>query len=212
MISVELLTKKQFNAQSRTLIEDFQNQTKNSFRQNLALIIDVTLGNQYMPVYETNWHFIAPIEDNLSILTESHSYSENCSCASSQSMKCREPLILNDNLSINGMFIGCLPITSLRLSTLECFHDRICFDKVNLALNTKNSSSIELLNHLSESHFRINTTLDKIIDELMLEEWIYSIDYNQYLEKCHVTQCTYSVTERNRFVIIFTTLLSLCKY
>lgn len=125
-------------------------------------------------------------------------------------MNCIEPLMINKNLSISGMFIGCLPITSLRLSTLECFYDRICLDKVKLALNIQNSS-IESLNQLETSRFLINTTLNEIIDELMIEEWIYSIDYDQYFQQCQIKQCTYSIRKRNNFLTIFTTLLSLCK-
>jgi hypothetical protein len=57
-----------------SLIEAFQNQTINSFQQNLGLIIDITLANQYMSIYETNWHFIPDPNDISVIYTQSRSY------------------------------------------------------------------------------------------------------------------------------------------
>ena len=73
-ISIKLLTPKEFRDQSQTLIEDFQSKTSSSFRQNLALIVDITLGNQFMSVYETNWHFIPAPDGTDAIYTQSRTY------------------------------------------------------------------------------------------------------------------------------------------
>ena len=73
-ISAKLLTPKEFHDQSQTLIADYQSKTSSSFRRNLALLVDITLGNQFMSVYETNWHFIPAPDGTNAIHTESRTY------------------------------------------------------------------------------------------------------------------------------------------
>ena len=118
--------------------------------------------------------------------------------------------MINENVSITGMFIGCLPITSLRLSTLQCFYDRNCLDIVKNALKLENLS-ITALDSTQSSQFLLNTTLDRIIDNLMLEEWSNSQNYTSYFNQCNSQQCSYSIVKRNSILLIFTVLLGLCK-
>ena len=108
------------------------------------------------------------------------------------------------------MFIGCLPITSLRLSSLRCFYDQICLDKVADALDLKNLS-IVALNSSRISRYATNTTLGYLIDSLMLEDWKDQINYTAYFNECSVKECTYLVSKKENPLVIFTTLLSLCK-
>ena len=109
------------------------------------------------------------------------------------------------------MFIGCLPITSLRLSSLDCFYRQVCVDKVKGALGLRNLSIISL-DPFQSSQYTTNTTLSHIIDNLMLEDWSNKINYTEYFNQCNLKQCTYSITQRNNPLLIFTTLLALCKY
>jgi cytoplasmic iron level regulating protein YaaA (DUF328/UPF0246 family) len=108
------------------------------------------------------------------------------------------------------MFIGCLPITSLLLSSLQCFYDDICLNDVKKAMNLQNLSIISL-NSTQLRQFSMNTTLNKIINNLMLDEWIYNINHTEYFNQCNPQQCTYSIIERNNILVIFTTLLGFCK-
>ena len=118
--------------------------------------------------------------------------------------------MINENVSIPGMFIGCLPITSLRLSTLQCFYDQSCLDTVKNVLKLENLS-ITALNSTQSSRFFVNTTLDHIIDNLMLEERLNSQNYTSYLHQCNPQQCSYSVIKKNDVLLVVTTLLGLCK-
>lgn len=119
--------------------------------------------------------------------------------------------MIDKNTSVPGMFIGCLPLTSLRLSKLECFYDQNCIHQIINVLNLQNIS-ITALNPNEISQYVMNTTLDHIIDNLMLEEWTNYTNYNEYFYQCNTLQCTYSKTERNNLLVIVTTLLGLCKF
>ena len=73
-ISVKLLKSDEFIDQTKALVKDFQTKILNSFRRDLALIVDITLGNQIMSIYETNWHFVLNPNGIDTIYTESRSY------------------------------------------------------------------------------------------------------------------------------------------
>lgn len=109
------------------------------------------------------------------------------------------------------MLIGCLPITSLRLSTLQCFYDQNCLDQVKNTLNIQNISIIPL-NITQSSKFPMNITFNQVIDNLMLEKWTYDVDYDKYFSECSPKQCSYSIVKENNALVIFTTLLGLCKF
>lgn len=217
LISIDLLTKDEFTDQSETFIEQFQMQTINSFRSNLKLLIDITLGNQLLSAYQTSWSFepnseyIAFVDMKARFYRTNFSESNNCSCASSQATTCANPLIIGENTTVLGMMIGCLPLTSLRLSTLQCFYDEICFDEVKHVFNLQNLS-INILNSSKSTRFLLNKTLATIIDNLMLETWSSNIDYDEYFHECNPQQCTYSRNERNRPLSIFSTLLGVCEF
>ena len=73
-ISAKLLTQKEFINEIGSAIQAFQNDTISSFQRNLALIIDITLGDQLMSAYGTNWYFIPDPNGNYPIYTKARSY------------------------------------------------------------------------------------------------------------------------------------------
>jgi len=136
---------------------------------------------------------------------------DNCSCGTSQSSTCKDSLIIKNNTIVNGMFIGCLPITSLRLSTLECFYNQTCLNGIQQILDLQNISIINSLDPFASSQYSIETTLNDIIDHLMLEEWTYRINYTSYFNTCNLKKCTYSIMKTKNPLAIFMSLLGLCK-
>ena len=61
-LSTTLLSRVQLNEQLNSTVLEFQRQVPNFFRRTLAFIIDTSLANQVMSVYETNWHLV-PVPD-----------------------------------------------------------------------------------------------------------------------------------------------------
>jgi hypothetical protein len=74
-ISVDLLTEKQLLDQAESSIEDFQQKAINTFKQGLNFTVDITLGNQLMSIYGTNWYFIPDPNGSNAFYTKSKSYS-----------------------------------------------------------------------------------------------------------------------------------------
>jgi hypothetical protein len=59
------------------------------------------------------------------------------------------------------------------------------------------------------SEYSVNSTIQELLDELMIEEWNLSITYNNYYNACQPIVCTYTSETKNGIVYIITVLLGL---
>jgi beta-lactamase regulating signal transducer with metallopeptidase domain len=59
------------------------------------------------------------------------------------------------------------------------------------------------------SHFLENSTIEDLLDELMVEKWNSSIMYEDYFNECKPTQCTYTHQSKNNAIYIVTTIIGL---
>lgn len=75
-ISINLLREEEFHNQSEALTIKYQQQTINSFSRNLDLIVQITLGNQLISVYESNWYLLADSHQYSPVYTQSRSYGK----------------------------------------------------------------------------------------------------------------------------------------
>jgi hypothetical protein len=139
----------------------------------------------------------------------------NCSCGGSNAANCIAPLTLsNGNVSVDGMFVGCLPLSSLLHSTLACFYNETCLDQVKTALMLRNiapSLNLAVLSANMSSIYKSNTSLATILHSLLVETTDYLINYTAYFNQCQVNSCTYSFTQRNSLIDIITRVLGLCE-
>lgn len=126
---------------------------------------------------------------------------------------CSEPLFLDHNHSIHvqGMFIGCLPLTSLMHSTLECFYDEMCLAQIMSILHATHLN-ISTLDRYQLSRYQPNTTLNEVMNNLMTENWTCSINYTRYFAECNPNECTYPIKYRNSVGYVLLKILGLCKY
>lgn len=81
-------------------------------------------------------------------------------------------------LEILGLWAGCTVTYSLLQSTLECFYNQTCLDTIFPHLSTHETFKAMSLDE--KSVFRSNSTVQSIIDSLMVEEWIQSVSYENY--------------------------------
>ncbi|CAF1291112.1 unnamed protein product [Adineta ricciae] len=177
-INTQLLSSNVFNLRIQTVIQDFRTTFPQLFLSTLALIRETTGANRLMTALGTSWKVSIPylITTQRSATLESLVYEE-CSCASSP--KCIQPS--------NGMFAGCYPLEALFQSTLACFYDQECIDKL-VHYRALNVSSMD------KSRFQINTTIESFVNQLMVEDYSANISYENYFHQCSPLLCTYSYT------------------
>jgi len=69
--------------------------------------------------------------------------------------------------------------------------------------------TIEILNSSISSKYSRNVTVSRLFEELFLENWTISIDYDRYYASCAPKICIYSYTKRSDFGYMITMLISL---
>ena len=109
------------------------------------------------------------------------------------------------------MFIGCLPMTSLMYSTLECFYSGMCLSQI-MSATAMNHLNISTLDPRQPSRYQLNSTLDEVMSNLMTENWTSSINYTRYFAECSPNECTYPITYRNNVGYVLLKILGLCKF
>jgi hypothetical protein len=192
-INTELLSSSLFDDRIQTTINQFQLTMPNLFVNTLSLIRETTGANMLMTVLSTSWIFASPpsINNGWTIHTVPLDY-EGCSCALSS--KCVTPS--------RGMLADCYPLEAILQTTLECLYDQQCIDSTNtfIAMNISSSNS---------SRFPLNTTIEFIVNQLMVEEFISNISYESYFNQCAPVSCTYTYVDNHNIFEGITTLIGL---
>jgi beta-lactamase regulating signal transducer with metallopeptidase domain len=69
--------------------------------------------------------------------------------------------------------------------------------------------NVTVLNNSLSSRFVENSTIEELVNQLMVEEWNRSIIYENYYNECQPSQCTYTHQTKNSIIYIVTTLVGL---
>ena len=193
LINTQMLSSNQLDQRLRQIIDEFQFTTPNTFLNTLNLIREMTGANMFMSMLYTNWKFISDSVINLkwTIHTETVAYRE-CDCGLSR--KCIQPS--------RGMMVGCYPIEALLQTRLECFYDQQCIDSDGYFLKL-NISPLEV------SPFNMNTTIESMLNHLMVEHYFTNISYTTYFNQCAPSSCTYSYIGYQNTIDTITSLIGL---
>ncbi len=216
-VTTELLSEKNFISRIDSLIDQSESNAPRTFVRLLSLIQNLNHGNRIISTYGTNFEYIARWYD----LDESYAptqaliYDDECSCDLHPNCTTEARFIQtnsSEDIRIKGLKMGCTPSESFRLSTLECFYDQSCFHLIQkytnytISVNSTNSSA-----PLSDptNRFPINTTIDKLINNLFIEKWIKIKNYPFYFGRCSPLFCSYTYSQRFSLLYTITVLFGL---
>lgn len=100
---------------------------------------------------------------------------------------------------------GCLPLESIRQSTLECLYKQSCVNI--LSLQPKISRPKPL--NISLSKFSLNLTIGSMFDKsLFVESWGKKSSFDKYFTACAPRSLSYSYQGRLHLATIFTICVS----
>ncbi|CAF1386151.1 unnamed protein product, partial [Adineta steineri] len=220
LLSPQILTETFLESQINTTIEQFKLKTPNTFNSQLKLIIEMTIANELIPAVQTTTFFLK-IGEGLGLHTRSYrrTNGSECECPLNNCNQ-RGSGIVNkfgrqvvfqtmDSLawSIPGMSIGCFPGFTLLSSTLECLYNQTCVKKLISYFPTSKEFKAMIINN--ESLYEPTSTVQSIIDNLMIENWTMNISYDKYYSECAPSSCTYLKISRRDFVHVLKKLISL---
>ncbi|CAF0796397.1 unnamed protein product [Didymodactylos carnosus] len=191
-INAQLIASNLLDSRIQTTISEFQLRTPTSFISMLDLIRDVTGTNMLMSMYSTNWKYSdVNINKENPVLNIAPLDYQECDCG--MTPKCTQPS--------RGMMAGCYPLEALLQSTLQCFYDQQCIDS-NETFKSLNSSFVS-------SRFDVNSSIEFIVQQLMVEEYLVNKSYEKYFDQCSPSSCTYSYTGSQDEIDIATSLIGL---
>ncbi|UJR08381.1 hypothetical protein I4U23_012652 [Adineta vaga] len=184
-ITTQLLSEEDFRATINLTIEQRKSVAPMTFARVFFLIRSANHGNAFVSTYETNFRYILPWEDIYGTYapTEAMIYDNECSCGKHPNCTTEARFLdtkTNMSVSIKGLKIGCTPSESFHLSTLECFYEQSCIDLIQKHVDhIVDNSSAKSAYILSERmiHFLVNSTINELIDDLFVDEWMIQLDY-----------------------------------
>jgi hypothetical protein len=100
-------------------------------------------------------------------------------------------------------------IEALLQSNLECFYSQQCINTLQSYISPVSSKNFTALNSSLSSNYFPNSTINELLNQLMIEKWNVSLTHERYFNACKPTQCTYTFETRNDIIYIVTTLFGI---
>lgn len=100
---------------------------------------------------------------------------------------------------------GCIPLDSMRQSTLECLYNQTCVNAISLQPEMSRPTAL----NLSGTRFSLNSTIGSIFDaSLFVESWQNQSSFEDYFAACAPQSLSYSYRGRFHLGTILTLSLS----
>ena len=116
------------------------------------------------------------------------------------------------------MVQGCTDVESQLTSDLRCFFDQACVDALLATYNydipnrpalSPSTLAVRALSSSMPTRFKTDDTLGALFDQLMIEEWNITGDFDAYYGVCAPNTCTYTFSQRLDIVHVVATLVGL---
>ncbi|UJR12399.1 hypothetical protein I4U23_016576 [Adineta vaga] len=212
LITNELLSESDFREYVHMIIEHNKSDAPKTFARLLFLIRNINHGNAFISTYGTNYEYVIPWQ-SLSMTyapTEAFRYDDDCSCGLFANCTIQANFIETKSpktIPLKGLKMGCTPSESFLASTLECFYDQACIHQIQHYTSSMNLTHSWHSLSTAKSRFSIRTTINELINDLFVEQWIPIINYSSYFEQCLPYICSY--TYRPQYNIFHTTIVLL---
>ena len=213
-VTATVTTLNLFQSQMQAAFEEFIASTRKSLLSSLQLIRDINQANGVMSITGRQYVILRDQENNnLARFSLFALTFHNCSCSSSA--KC----ITTSNIfnsfdstilfTMPDLYIGCTVTEALLQSSLICFYNQTCIDRFVSYLQFNSSIRVSALTTSTSDSYRINSTLQELVDQLMVGAWQFSIEHGSYFNACQPERCIFTQATRNDALYIITTLFGL---
>ena len=204
-VTPQLLLESQVDAAVSQLIST----TTKDFLSSFRIVRDTIQANRIFAAAQYN-AYLQLIPDSQFLRTMWSTY-DNLSCIST-STRVSQSKFYNDLTrevvyTVPGMFVGCYLIEALLQSNLECFYNQTCFDEVKFYMKSNAPLSASIMDSSALIQFSSKSSINDILDELMVEEWSWLLTYEDYFAECQPRECSYTVLTRNNALYIVTTMI-----
>ena len=208
-VSSVVLPMKLLQLQVESVVEQFRLSTTDNFLLSLGLNRNTTQTNALLSAQHTNYF---PYISNGRLFFFSMDY-DNRSCFESGEPTTAAGIYDDRNnsavLMIPGFLQGCFIVEALLQSDLRCFYNASCINELEKYLLPQYAINVTALDDSLSSNYLPNSTIQQLLDHLMIEEWNVTHMYDRYYNACQPTECTYNVEARNAVIYVVTTLIGI---
>lgn len=228
LISPSVLSETVLQSQVNAFINSFQMAIENTLTDQLALIREIMKANRLISGLKTNIEAAYIIQDtsNISMYIVPYSYVDInqtvCHCQST--LDCINTVGIYDIFNVSSLFdfstrppplftipgfsSGCLPVTAMLFSTLQCFYNQTCLDELLTFIPTKeNFTAMSTTNNSSQ--YNVNSSIQSLVERMMVEKWIINISHEKYYNQCAPLLCTYQKFVRRDFLFVISKVIGL---
>ena len=208
-----------FESEMQQIVNFFIRTTSSSFLEFLSILRRTTIANQLLTT-STNFQFkrIHRLNENLTTYPTwlADDNGTLCSCKLTPIM-CGQQLGIYEGplgrllFRVPGVRTGCFPIESILESTLECFFDQTCLDRIYslIASTSKFPVNATAMTHLNTSRYYRTTKIIQIVQQLMIEQWNNQTSFESYFNQCMPTKCVYTYYERADVIYMISTIIGI---
>ncbi|CAF1473855.1 unnamed protein product [Adineta steineri] len=200
-----------FQSQAQSFIDQFKLSTTNNFLLSLNMSRKTIQGNVLLSGRQTNYK-LNKVNKTSILFTTSRVY-DNCICALSNTCIDNSSLFNGPNpyriFNVTGFYVGCYTTEALLRSTLECFYNQTCIDQLQIYLLPPVLKNVTALDSSLPSQYSENSTIEYLLNNLMIEEWNSTQMYDRYYDECQPKECTYTINTRNNILYVITTLIGI---
>ncbi|UJR18380.1 hypothetical protein I4U23_005284, partial [Adineta vaga] len=199
LVTIELLSNSDFNHRLNILIEQSKTNVPVFISGILFFTQSIIHENAFISLYGTNFEYLLLNKscdgDVVYSPTKAFIYDNGCSCGFSSNCATQATFIEtklseNKSSSVKGMKMGCTPSESFLLSTLECFYDQTCINRIQQY--TKYKKALIPLSTTNLNRFSPDTIISKLVENLFIENWTVNVNYSSYYEQCSPLVCSYT--------------------
>ena len=221
-LSSNVLPERVFIPQVNASIDLFLASTANTFTRSFRLIRDTTQGNGLVSSTLSSLSFRLVFKDNSSadafagqITLRFKKYNnQTCSCHDTATCKEQAYVYMNnvDNVPVylvEGFVIGCYVFEGLLQSNLICLFNQSCIDRLRQAIAFSDNFTTSALDFSKLSTHQLNTTVETLMETIMVEQWTRDISYTNYFNQCRPIYCKYTYTSKYDIFYIITTIIAL---
>jgi hypothetical protein len=231
LLSDQLIDAQSLEVQGNVSSLFFRTSTENKFLRTLRLIRGTTAANNLQSafqipatlVFEKLPHGAVGIAAIVNSVKDQNG-SKLCSCHSQATCSINRTgffdVVGNDMYSslwipetnvlafVPGFVVGCFALEALLQAKLMCLFNQTCVNLIQSFFVSTNSNVIPL--DSTKTRFDPeSTTVEMLVNELFVEQWLIRISFSQYYAQCAPISCLYSYSKRNDVLYVVTTLLGL---
>lgn len=217
-------------ARVTAIIDEFQTRTK---RNSVLMVLLQSTSIMASGIENGIQYQISQVNGSWTVGHYSPAPSTFDECACSVAFNCPDPMRSGGQFickygyncalgtvvwSIPGIVKSCIFLEKVLSSDLRCFFNQTCINTIlslyNVDLPKRNplpaaTLAITALNSSVHSRFLPNDTIMTILSDLMIEEWQFSIDYDNYYAACAPASCTYTISQQLDLIYTVTTIVGI---